>query len=178
MLQKLIIFILLFLAVIAEISLLPHFFGQNKAPQLILVMIVFWSARRAINLGWVLFFSMILDLMTFERPGFSAISFILISYGVGFLAKRFFVSQKSRVFFSVAFFVVISTIFHYMYLNFFGNVIEQLFDKEMIFSLDFFEIPGLLAIIGSNLAIFSLIYWPLKKMKNIFPIEEMKLSLR
>jgi rod shape-determining protein MreD len=176
--QKIIIFFLIFLAAVLEVSFLPNFFWSNAAPQLLLVMVVFWSSRRSIGLMWVILAAFVLDLLTFERLGFSAISFVIISYGVGFLAKRFFVSQRSRAFFSIAFFVLISTVFHHIYANFFGNLLNQFSMSDMLASFRFIEFSRLLAVTSGNLIIFSLVYWPLKKMKNIFPIEEAKLSLR
>jgi rod shape-determining protein MreD len=162
--QKTAIFLFLFLMGILEVSLFSNLFSSRIAPDILLIIIIIWSAQKYFEnvWAWSLVSGLILDLMTFRTIGTEALVFLAISSGVEFLTKRFFFAQRSRAFFMIAFFILGGTIINYAYLGLISR------EGGLGFSNLFFKII-------SNLAAYPFIYWLMVKLKNTLQINQEKL---
>lgn len=180
MYQKIKILLLFFLAVILQVSFLPKLFPQNIAPDLILVIIIIWSFKRNFNdiWPWIVVAGFILDLVSLERIGSYEIIFLAVAFLVDILANRFFVIQRGSTIFAIAILVIMGTIINIFGLNFIHILSNYFYGKGGVYFSKIFEINKLILKIVNNLIILVLIYWPMAKLKNIFPIKENKLTVR
>ncbi len=170
MYQRILTFSLIFLAAVAEMSLFPILFFGGVAPDVVLILVIIWSSRKSFESFWIwaIIAGFILDAVSLERIGTSAISFLLISFGINFLSKRFFLGQRRRAFFWVMMLVLVGTVVHY----FLGMTIEV---ATQSLSLSAFSFKILLFKLLNNAIMLALIYWPVISCKNIFPVAETNL---
>lgn len=180
MFQNVKIFLIFFLAAILQISFLPNLFFNNSAPDLVLIIIIIWSFKLNFNnlWIWIVVISFVLDIMNLERVGTNGIIFLVISVMVDFLANRFFVTQRNRVFFVLGIFVIGGTLINYISLNFIVNLSNHFFNQANYSFLKIFKMSDLIFKIINNLMVFILIYWPITQFKIIFPVKENKLIVR
>lgn len=171
MYHKIATFLLIFLAAILETSLLPNFFPKNIAPNVVLVIIIIWLSRKKFEQLWVwlILAGFILDILTFSPIGINAVSFLIIAFGIGFAAKRFFVIQSTKSFFAIAALISGATLINYTLVNlllgltgYFSGHKAISFSEIFLFQNLFFQILG-------NLIIFSIIYWPIVRKNNWTP---------
>ncbi len=163
----------IFLAAVTKISLFPEIFPGHIAPDILLILIIIWSTHKTFESFWLwaVFAGLILDAVSLERIGVNAISFLVISFGVDFLSRRFFISQRRGMFFWTAGLVCAGVITNYFLVGGIhlasGNLSAQFFSWHDLF----FELLN-------NLIVFSLIYLPVTNFKSIFPIEKSRLTVK
>ncbi|MFA6973744.1 MAG: rod shape-determining protein MreD [Parcubacteria group bacterium] len=172
MYKKFAIFALLFLLVILQVSALPLFFNARRIPDLVLLVVIFFTVKRGFPAAWkmALLGGFLLDLFSFFPVGVNVLSFVAVSLLINFLAQRFFVTQSNVKFFTLLALVLAGTIVNDVAVS----VLMKIFlNVEKIASTGFpilsLELVGKML---SNTLLFVLIYWPLKKLenlKNIYP---------
>ncbi len=173
MYQKILTFGLIYLAAVASESLFPALFFGHVAPDMVLILVIIWSSRKSFESFWLwaIGAGLILDAVTLERIGISAISFLLISFAINFLSKRFFIGQRSRAFFWVAMLVAGGTMLNYLLgiglSAAVGNLTLRAFDARILI----FKIIN-------NLLVLAVIYWPVVSSRQIFPALEPRLVAR
>jgi len=173
MYQKALTFSLIFIAAVAEVSLFPNFSIGRVAPDLILILVIIWSSRKSFESFWIwaIISGFTLDILTLGRLGINAISFLIISFAINSLSKRFFVGQKRRAFLGVAFLVFFGTSINYLI----GTGLHEI-TQEFIFET--FSYKTLTLKIINNLLALVIIYWPVASSRKIFPAEEPRLLVR
>ena len=164
---------LIFLASVTKISLAPALFPAHVVPDVLLILVIIWSARKTFESfwPWALASGIILDFVSLERIGVNTISFLIISFLVDFLSRRFFINQRKSMFFWVAALVFLGIITNYLLLSgmyfFIGNLNPGVFNlRSMLFEL------------LNDMLVFAFIFWPVNSSKIIFPIEESRLVIR
>lgn len=168
MFQKLIVFAIILFTVVIQLSIFPHFFGSGIAPDLVLMLVIIWTMQdgfektlaRAITAG------LVLDLMSFEPAGFSAISLVVISYLTGALARRFLVTPRPWKLLFVIVIIAIGTLAHQVIMNILSISGSHLnLGKIEWIGLKLFDWRIFPKIIY-NAIMFFMIYWPMRKMEN------------
>ena len=162
----------IFLAAVAEISLSPNLFFGRVVPDVVLVLIIIWATRRRFQLfwPWALSAGLILDIISLGRVGLNALSFVIVSFGVNFISKRFFVARRGQAFMWMALLLVLGTTVDYV-------VISGLSDLA-IRSLAVFNWHVWFFKILNNLIFLVVIYWPVASSRTVFPMEEERLLVR
>jgi len=160
--QKIKIFILIFLAIIFQVSFFPSLTAGKIVPDILLILIILWSSQRRFEDIWLgIFFSGIfLDLIIFNKIGVNAISFIIISFMASFLQKRFFTTQKLSSFFVILAMVIGGTVLNFLITNFMA-------DFSLSFNWGWLEMK----ILG-NIIIVILIYPAITRFKELFGVRE------
>ena len=173
MYQRFLTFSLIFIAAVAEVSFSPGLFFGRVAPDIVLVLVIIWSGRKNFESFWLwaIVCGFVLDALTFERIGINAILFLIISFGINFLAKRFFVGQQNRAFFWTIVLVLAGTGVNYI-LGIGLNVAIGTLTASA------FNSATLLFKIINNLLLAAVIYWPVISLRQIFPVEESRLVVR
>jgi len=173
MYQKILTLGLIYLAAVAEVSLAPNLFLGRLVPDIVLVLVIIWSSRKSFESFWIwaIIAGLVLDAVSLERIGLNAALFLLISFGINFLSKRFFVGQRSRNFFWVAVLILAGTVISYTLGIGLNAAVGEM-------SLEAFSFRGVIFKAVNNLIILTIIYWPVVSSKNIFPIEESRLVVK
>lgn len=93
---KLFIFLIIFLAVIFQVSVMPIFFPSGAVPDFIIILLILFTAEIGFARiwKWAIFLGFISDIIFFTLPGTSALSFLIIAYAADLAAKRFLAGQK------------------------------------------------------------------------------------
>lgn len=173
MYQKILTSGLIFVAAVAEVSLFPALFFGHVQPDIVLILIIIWSSRKSFEGFWIwaIVAGLILDVVTLERIGVNAASFAIISFGINFLSKRFFIGQRRYAFFGVAILVLVGSIINYAAGTGLRIMIGELSSNAFNLRTLFFKIID-------NLIILGIIYWPVVSSRRIFPIEEQRLVVK
>ena len=168
MASKIRILLIIFLAIILEISFFPALFAGKIMPDILLIIIILWSSRRKFEeiLPWVFLSGFLLDLTVSGKFGINAFSLVLISFLVSFLRRRFFIIQRTGAFFIAFFLVMGGTFLNFVLWNF-------LSDFKFDFSLSLLGVKML-----SNLLIAIVVYVLFFNFKGVFGISENKLIAR
>lgn len=164
MYQKILTFSLIFIAAVAEVSLCPTLLFGRVALDIVLVMIIIWSSRQTFENFWLwaILAGVTLDLVALNRIGISAISFLIISFGMNSLSKRFFVGQRNRAFWGIAVAVIFGTIFNYA-------IVISLEALATHFAFTAIDYRAILLKQAGNLVVLAIIYRPLASSRIIFP---------
>lgn len=167
MTQKITILFLLLLLVIFQISVLPNFFPENSIPNILLVMLVFWTAFKGIEKTWksAMLGGLVSDLFLFVPVGTNILSFLVAIILVNYLARRFLVTPRAWRF-AILIILVASGVLV-------NEIVLTLVAKILIaFQKTAKNIPMLInwslahKIINSVI-IFMVLYWPIKKIEAI-----------
>ncbi len=94
-------FVALFFSVIIQTSLLPVFFPVGSVPDVVLILIMFWTIRSGFekNLARTVMGGFLLDIFSFWPAGINIFSFVTVSFLVAWIGKRFLTSQLMWRFF-------------------------------------------------------------------------------
>lgn len=163
---------ILFLAVVVQVSFFPNFFSDEAVPDLALLIIVIWTARSSFNavLKWAIFGGFIMDIASFWPIGINIISFAAVAFVTNSLGKRFMTSQFGWKFFIYSAMVLIATLINFAAVSILSNVTIE--TEEFRHYFQGFADWSLLQNVGLkvvyNLAVFSIIYWPLERVDKIF----------
>lgn len=173
MYQKILTFILIFLAAAMQVSMAPGLFFGLVTPDIVLVLIIIWASRQSFESFWLwaLVAGLILDILSLERIGIDAISFLLISVSVAFFSERFFVRRRNGAFLWVAFFLLVGTLLNYFLLG----AAEALNDGS---GASIFSPHVLIFKILNNLIILAIIYRAVISLRDVFPIEDNRLLVK
>jgi len=167
MAQKIIIAIIIFLLVIIQISFLPNFFLSRATPNLILVILIYLTARKGMEqtLKLAIFGGIALDLMSFTPIGADVFSFMAAVLAVDYLAKRFLVTHQGWRFLIFVALIAAGTIINEIFFLFFiktffvlkkiNNGAAMPFDAAFAYNIIY------------NIFLFIMLYWPFKKAEKI-----------
>lgn len=168
MAKKLAIFFLLLLLVVVQISILPNIFARNSIPNILLVMLIFWTARKGIEKTWKLAIlgGLISDLFLFVPVGLNIFSFFVTIMLVNYLAKRFLTTHLAWRFAILAMLVAVGTMSNEVILALIAKtlIILQKTAKNIPSSID----ASLAYIMANSIIVFAILYWPLKKIEAVF----------
>ena len=178
MFPRTIIFLIIFLAVIFQVSFFPNFFGEKTIPDAVLLIVMFWSARKGfeMTLFRTVAAGFMLDLAIFGVPGMNMLSFALVAFGIGFLSKRFLVSDRAWRFFIILCIISAGTIANMAFLDIFSRIYGWANADEAPFfqvTLASYARPW---VILSNLILFALIYYPMMRLEKSFDFYEARMS--
>jgi rod shape-determining protein MreD len=168
MFQKTITLLIIFLAAILQISVFPNLFPSSMAPEIVLIIVIFWAVQEGFEKTWpkVVAAGFVLDLFYFLPIGFSIIALSFVAYGTGFVAKRFLVSQKNLGFLMALLLVMGGTFMNDLILFALVKILNSL-GTQKISSLATNIWEGKIFLrIAINLAVFIIIYWPLAKLEK------------
>lgn len=173
MYQKILTFSLIFLAAVATVSFSPALFFGHVQPDIVLILVIIWSSRKSFEDFWIwaIVAGFVLDTVTLGRIGVNAISFVIISFGINFLSKRFFIGQRRYAFFWVAALVLAGSIVNYASGTGLGVMVGESSPNAFNFRTLIFKIID-------NLTMLAVIYWPVVSSRRIFPIEEQRLVVK
>jgi len=171
--SQVIIFIIFFTSVIFQTSFFPNITPFRFAPDIVLILIIFWSARSGFDTTWrwAVFFGLMLDVIYYQPIGINIITLSIVSFLSSSLAKRFLVTQTGLRFIITASFVFAGTIGYQLLISFLINIKEG---QNIFYSLYHLINEGILLKIIYNLILFAVLYVPLKKIEKIIAFYDMK----
>jgi rod shape-determining protein MreD len=166
MYKKVLIFLILLLLVITQVSVLPVFFNFRRIPDLVLIVVIFFAARRGFASVWGIAVTagFLLDIFSFFPVGTDILSFSLTALVVSFMAQRFFLTQSTWKLLILLALILIGTAVNDLTISLLMKIFLG-FSK--VSSTGFAAVSTDLWLkMLNNLLIFALIYWPLKKYEN------------
>jgi rod shape-determining protein MreD len=163
---KLFIFLVVLLAVIFQVSVMPIFFPSGAIPDLIIILLVFFTAEAGFERVWkgAIFFGLIADIVFFALLGTNAVSFLIIAYVTELAARRFLAGQK--IWKSLILALVAGA----------GLIVSDVANIVLAGSASYFYKIGYHANFSWSIAaksalytfiLSAIIYWPFKKIKNM-----------
>jgi rod shape-determining protein MreD len=178
MVQKAIISIIIFFLAIAQVSFLPNLFPEKEMPNLMLILLIFWTARKGIEKMWVpaILGGLFLDILSFFIIGTNLFVFVCVMLIINYLARSFLVTHQTWRFFILIIIVVIGT--------FLGEFI-LLFSAKTVFVLEtinngtfpFFD-TALAGRTAYSVLLFIILYWPLKKLETVINLYGLRINLK
>jgi rod shape-determining protein MreD len=174
MYKNILIFLVIFLAVMLQISFFTNLIPIGVFPDIALIIILFWSMRAGFDetWKWAILAGAMVDLTYFWPVGTSVFSFVFAAYIVNSLAKRFLVAQSAFRFLILSAFIISGTI-----LNSILVVLAVKFARrEAIDFIPLFFNTDILLKTFYNLIIFSLIYVPLGKLEKFSSSLDLRLK--
>lgn len=178
MFPRLIIFLVIFFAVIFQVSFLSNFLLVETMPSLVLLLVIFWTARKGFekNLLRTITAGLLLDFALFDVPGTHILSFSMVSFGIGFLSKRFLVSDRFFRFLIISGIIIAGTIADMIFLDafsrFYGWVNFEKIPFNQTAAGGYIRPWALL----SNLVLFALIYPAMMKLEKFLEFYEARMS--
>ncbi len=168
MASKIRILIIIFLAVILEVSFFPALFAGQIVPDVVLVLIILWSSRKRFEdiWLWAILGGFFLDLVISQKIGINTISFVTISFLASFLRERFFIAQRTGAFVIALTLVTGGTILNWLLTNFLTNFMTN------------FSLGLLIMKIVSNLVVAIFMYFLIARYRGVFGISESKLMMK
>lgn len=178
MTQKIAIFLLLFFLAIFQVAALPNFFPENYIPNILLVLLIFWTARKGIEKTWkvAILGGLITDLFLSVPVGANIFSFFIAIILVNYLARRFLVTHQAWRFAILIILVASGALAN--------EIVLALVSKTLlIFQKTAMNIPpladwALAHKIINSIIIFVILYWPLKKIEAIFNLYGSRTDLK
>jgi rod shape-determining protein MreD len=178
MMQNIIISLILFLSVILQVSFLPNIFPTGSIPDVALIIIMIWIARADFNsvLKWAIFSGLMMDIASYQPIGLNIFVFMTVAFIVNSFSKRFLVPQLAWKFFMLSIIIIIGTIVSHIIIVSFVEISGHLNNLPQS-GLVFFNREFFMKIIY-NLAIFAVLYWPLKKLDKIFAYQNNRVIIK
>ena len=164
--QKIFISILIFFSVMLQAAFLPNFFPTGVVPNILLVIVVFYTFSLGFNSIWKAVFGVgiFLDLISFSLVGMNALALILVAFISSILTRRFLILHSNWKFIIIIILVTVGTAVNELVP---ALVTEALFFLKIgisgYFNLSF---HSLWLKIIYNIIIFMLLYWPFKKIEK------------
>jgi rod shape-determining protein MreD len=166
--KKLLIFSIVFLAVILQISVFPVFFSKDNVPDLALIALVSATAVFGFQqtLIWAIISGLVLDIFSFSRIGANIFAFVIFSYAISFFSRRLILGEKSGGILTGAVFISLMTFFYKLW-----SVLNELgFNYQEIWKMRMGFFDGIGWKIIFNLILFFLSILFLKRIRNrIYP---------
>lgn len=163
---RLIIFLVVFLAIIFQVSVVPNFFYSGAAPDLIIVFLVFFASEVGFSRAWkwAIFLGFVSDLIFFSLPGTSALSFLVIAYLSDIVSRRFLSGQKIWKAFILGMLAAICSAFDCVLTLFLAKIINYFYETQ--YSRHLLWMILLKSALYNFVAAF-IIFWPFKKIKKL-----------
>lgn len=157
-------------ALIIQSSFFPPLFSFRPLPQLVLVIIISWTVIAGFRSAFwrAVLAGFLFDIAFGQKIGTEILILAVISYLVSFFSRRFLVENKFWGGLVLVGFVIGATVLHrfygeFMYLAGAGCQIREIF--RVIFSN---AAGSWLREIFSNVILFGLCFWALKKIESRF----------
>jgi len=169
MFEKTIIFFVIILAAVLEISFFPNVFPSKTAPEAVLLLIIFWVLQKGYEKNWArAFFSgFILDIFYFWPIGVNIMAVSLVAFGMDSLVKRFSISQKNLGFFVIIIMVAAGTVGNNLFLSCFATFFNYLNPGNIDYlMLNDWNGKIIIMKILANIVLFSIVYWPLLSLEK------------
>lgn len=160
--RELIILVIVFLAVIFQVSFFPLFFSIKNIPDFVLISLL----SLAIVFGfknvwvWVIIAGLALDLFSFEKIGVSVVSLIFSCYIVSFFSRRVLLGEKIGGIFTGMLLVSVITFVN----NFWLVLADAGFQFQSIWTAKLFFINWIGWKLVFNLILFFVILLVFKKV--------------
>lgn len=168
MLQKIIIFFLIFFSAIFQLAVFPNVFFWGLGPNILLLLVIFWTTQVGFEGAWPknILAGFMLDLGTFQLTGTNVASFVLVAFFIGFISKRFLVVARNWRIFILSVTIIFATLANNLFLNSLF-LVAKYFGKAILDSapLPFFSLM-LAKEVALNLLFFPLVYFLLKKLER------------
>jgi rod shape-determining protein MreD len=170
MLQKIFIFSVIFLAAVIQTSVLTIFITGRYVPSVLLIIVVFLSARRGFEkvLAVSVVSGIILDILSFWPIGTSVFIFVLVSFIAGSLSKRLLVQDEAWSFFLIMGILIGAVLFQEAVLFFVSKVLTYISSTGAMRPVSSNDPRNILKEILGNLALFAMLNFILKKIDRIF----------
>ena len=176
MFERIIIFLVIILAAVLQISFFPNIFPSGSAPEAVLLLIIFWVSQNGYEKNWkrAIFAGIILDVFYFWPIGVNIMAISLTAFGIGYLTRRFSVSHKNLGFFVMLVIVIAGVIANNLFLSFFAAIYNHLEPNRINYPLlDFWNNKMIFRML-TNLMLFTLIYWPLLTLEKFLSFYDKK----
>lgn len=172
--KKTIRFIIILFAVLLQISVLSVIFPKYQVPSMVVALVIAWTIHVGFAgiLPWIMTLGIMLDIASFQPLGTSVALLVLISYFVSFFSRRFLVEHRIWGSVTALFFIIVSTFFYYsagMVIAGFSNFFSG---EPLLFW------KTLLVQITANVALFLIIYFPLKKMEEFIFFYDQQVKIK
>lgn len=176
MLQNIFIFIAILVAAAFQVSFLPNIFSPERAPDFLLILIVFFSTRRDFFqiFIWIILAGMALDVAYFAPIGLNIFSFIFIAFTSKFLARRLLVTQETWKFLIMLGFIILGTFLNDWIMLGFEKI---LFMKNFSYEWRLFLNKDIFIKTLYNLIVFTLIHWPLIKIDKYLELHSSRMKI-
>jgi len=169
MFQKIGIAIVILFLILFQVSFFPYFFVQ-AVPDLPLIFVIFLSSRENFNVTWkrVLLVGFFMDVFSFWPIGTHLLTYSLIAFSIGALAKRFLVEHKGWGFLITLSLVVAGTIANNLFLGLWSQLLSFLDREEgQILALPFNSMAVFYRVFF-NTVTFIISYSLMVKIEKIF----------
>jgi rod shape-determining protein MreD len=176
MFEKIIIFLVIIIAAVLQISFFPNVFPSGLAPEAVLLVVIFWVAQDGYEKTWIrtILAGFILDIFYFWPVGTNIIAISVAAFGIGYLTKRFAVSHKNLGFFVMLVVVLAGTLANDLVLNSLMMAYDRLGTREIYYSVSNVWDNKIILRIIANLGLFTLIYWPLLTLSRFLSFYDKK----
>lgn len=175
MFQKIIFFVVIFLFIVLQVFFVDNLFLKNNAPSLISLLIIFWTIKFGFEktIKITIFSGIVLDVFYFWPIGISVLTLTSVSFLTSFLAKRFLSADFfSRVFWVVMIIALATLVQDLLIFTIFETLafFQKIKNTEFILSFQIWKEAIY------NIIIFSIIYWPLKKIESLMSFYNRKVE--
>jgi len=149
-------FLILFLAIVIQFSILGLGVYETQSPSILLVLSIVWVMILGFSkaTGWLVSQGVMVDLFLSQPVGYSVIIFIIIGYGVSFLSKRYLVEHRIWGNIIVGGFIMLASVFYFVAYTFFSG--EVLWKRADMFSAP--VVYEMLFVFGIHIFLFWILY--------------------
>lgn len=178
MFQKIILFLIILILAAAQVSLFPGLLPGGLAPDAVLLLVIFWTARYRFDRVWlrIVVAGLVLDALTLGIFGFNVVALAVAGFGVGSLAKRLRAAQKPLAAVMLFGFVVFGTLVYWLSLGLLTAAAGRLAGLPLDFSGPW--IGELFLRLVYNLILFAVLYVPFRKLDRFFQVAPAKTLIR
>ncbi|HLN19136.1 MAG TPA: rod shape-determining protein MreD [Patescibacteria group bacterium] len=171
MFRKGVIFLVILLAASLQVSAMVNFFPNWAVPDVMLVLVVIWTAKDGFEktLSRTIAIGVISDLISYLPVGENVVGLSVVSYLVGYSARRFLVSQQAWKLLFLVTIVIFATIANQV-INFIIFTLVTLTEKKELLSAHILFNSGIIYKIIANIIILFVIYWPIKKIEQFLAV--------
>lgn len=167
MLQKIVIFFIIFFSAILQQAVFSDMFFWGIGPNILLLLLIFWTVEKGFEIAlWRnILAGFIFDVFFFYPIGTNVISFSLTAFFVGFISKRFLVAARNWRALILAITIIFATLANRLFLDSIIKIYVY-FSGETFGSNSF---PLFSSMTGKeiflNVLFFPVVYFLLKKIE-------------
>jgi rod shape-determining protein MreD len=167
--QKVATLLIIFFSAILQTAVFSNLFFWGLGPDILLLLVIFWTIQEGFEkaLGKNILIGFIFDLITFYSVGTHIFSFVLVSFFVGLISRRFLVIAAGWRVFIVGITIIFCTWANSLFLNGLFSTAEY-FNRANISDAPVHFFSGMLvkaAIL--NILFFPLVYFLLKSAGKV-----------
>ncbi len=168
MLQKIIIFLIIFFSAILQSAVFSDFFFWGLGPNILMLLVIFWTTQEGFEGAFSknVLAGFFLDLVTFCPIGMNVASFTVVAFLISFISKRFLVVARNWRIFILLVTVIFSTLVNNIFLNGLFLVAEY-FGRISFGSV---PVPFFSAVLVKeiilNILFFPLVYFLIKRIEH------------